>query len=90
MTELVLAAHRCAQCLCTRGRIVSGDRAAGIVRDCRATGTHFVCHKAQDGQIVHCRGVHDILLREWGGSTAYQLATRLGVPVREIDPDGLL
>ena len=38
---------------------MSGERAAQIVRDCRATRTHFQCHKAH-GQIVHCRGVHDI------------------------------
>lgn len=82
---LLLAARRCAQCLTTRHRIVSGARAAEIVRDCRARGVHFQCHKGSiAGLNVHCRGVHDV-----AGSTAYQLAERLGIPIIEIDPDGL-
>lgn len=88
--ELRLAARRCDQCLTTRNRIVSGDRAAEIVSDCRRTGNHFVCHKGSiAGEIVHCRGVHDILIRDFGGSTAYQFATRIGVPIVEVDPEDL-
>lgn len=85
--ELLLAAARCSQCLTTRNRIVSGERAAGIVRDCRQTGRHFFCHKGTD-QKLHCRGVHDILL-QLGGSQAYQMAVALRIPVREIDADAL-
>jgi hypothetical protein len=84
-TELLLAARPCAQCLTSRNRIVSGERAAEIIRDCRRTGTHFFCHKGSiKGLQVHCRGVHDRF-----GSTAHQFATRLGVPIREVDPDNL-
>jgi len=86
---LLLAARRCGECLMSRDRIVSGERAAEIVRGCRGSGTHFLCHKAQGDDVIHCRGVHDRLLRDWGGSNAYQLATRLGIEVREVDPDSL-
>lgn len=92
MTEavLLLAARRCGECLTTRDRIVSGERAAEIVRGCRRTGQHFNCHKGDlAGLIVHCRGVHDVQVRDCGGSTAYQVATRLNIPVREVDPDSL-
>lgn len=83
--ELLLASKRCSQCLTTRNRIVSGERCAEIVRGCRSTGQHFVCHKGSiAGLIVHCRGVHDIC-----GSRAHDFAVALGIPVREIDPDSL-
>lgn len=81
MTQLILSARKCSRCLCTRDRIVSGERAAQIIRDCRATGNHFVCHKA-DGEIVHCRGVHD--LHE---SQAYRFARALGIPIVEKEMD---
>ena len=68
---------------------MSGERAAEIVRDCRRTKTHFVCHKGSiAGKIVHCRGVHDMLMRE-GGSNAYQFASRLGIPIVQVDPETL-
>jgi len=82
MTSLRLCARQCDQCLTTRNRIVTGDRAAEIVAECRRTGNHFFCHK--DNQ-THCRGVHDVLLRD-GGSNAFQFATRLGIPIEEVDP----
>jgi hypothetical protein len=84
-TELLLAAHRCSQCLTTRNRIVSGERAAEIIRECRKTDTHFLCHKSPPGMIVHCRGVHEAL----GGSRAHRMAQSFGIPIREIDPDDL-
>lgn len=79
--RLAIAARPCAQCLTTRNRIVPGARAAQIIRDCRATGQHFVCHKAT-GEIVHCRGVHDRF-----GSKAAAFATAFGIPIVEIDMD---
>lgn len=86
MAELLLSSRRCDQCLCTRNRIVAGARAAQIIRDCRATGNHFVCHKGSiNHQIIHCRGVHDIL----GGSRASRFAAAIGIPIREIDVDQL-
>lgn len=90
MTELLLASKRCAECLTTRNRVVPGERAAEIIRGCRSSGKHFECHKgSRAGLIVHCRGVADIQIRDCGGSTAYQFAARLGIPIREIDPDKL-
>lgn len=80
---LLLAAKPCSQCLTTRSRIVPAARASSIIRSCRRDGTHFVCHKAPPGQVVHCRGVHDAL----GGSAAHRFALACGIPVREIDPD---
>lgn len=63
---LLLAAKPCSQCLTTRSRIVPAARASSIIRSCRRDGTHFVCHKAPPGQVVHCRGVHDALGRQRG------------------------
>ena len=86
MTELLLAARRCDQCLTTRNRIVSGARAAEIVRGCRRDDVHFQCHKGSlAGVNLHCRGVHEIT----GGDLAYRFAKTCGIPVREVDPDGL-
>lgn len=81
-----MASRRCAQCLTTRNRIVSGERAAELVRDCRTNDQHFVCHKGSiAGLNVHCRGVHDIT----GGDRAYRFAVAVGIPVREVNPEEL-
>lgn len=89
--ELLLAARRCDQCLTTRGRVVSGERAAEIIAGCRAEATHFQCHKGSiAGVNLHCRGVHDLLLRLEGGSQAWRFGTRIGVTVREVDPEELI
>ena len=83
--ELLLAARCCGQCLTTRKRIVPGARAAEIIRGCRKTGNHFVCHKGSEaGLIVHCRGVHDRF-----GSHAARFARAVGIPTREVDADRL-
>lgn len=88
--ELLLASHRCDQCLTTRGRVVSGDRAAEIIGGCRRDQRHFQCHKGSiAGVNLHCRGVHDILARLDGGSIAFRAARAFGIPVREIDPEEL-
>lgn len=85
MAELLLASRCCGQCLTTRNRIVSGERAAQIIRDCRAAGKHFQCHKGSlAGLNLHCRGVHDRF-----GSDAATFAARFGIPVREVDPEAL-
>lgn len=85
MTQLLLASRCCNQCLTTRNRIVSGQRAAEIIRDCRETSTHFFCHKgSMEDMPLHCRGVHDL-----AQSQAYRMAVALGIPVVEIDPETL-
>lgn len=78
MTQLTLAARKCSQCLTTKARIVPGERAAEIIKRCRATNNHFICHKAPEGEIVHCRGVHN--LHE---SQAFRVAKAFGIPIVE-------
>lgn len=83
--ELLLASRRCDQCLTTRNRIVSGERAAEIIRSCRAEDVHFFCHKGSAaGLKVHCRGVHEI-----APGAAYRFAVALRIRVRETDPEEL-
>ena len=55
--------QRCEACLFTSDRIVPGSRAAEIIRDCKATGTHFICHKAtiDGGKNVCCREMYERL-----------------------------
>lgn len=84
--ELLLASRRCSQCLTTRNRIVTGQRAAELVKACRTEDNHFFCHKGtlRGGQ-VHCRGVHQIT----GGGRAYRMAEFYNIPIVEVDPDSL-
>ena len=83
--ELLLASRRCGQCLTTRNRIVSGARAAELVRSCRDGDVHFQCHKGTVAGInLHCRGVHTV-----APSAAYRFAIACGIPVREVDPETL-
>lgn len=81
MSELLITARPCSECLATRNRIVSGERAAEIIKGCKRERTHFICHKAEPGEIVHCRGVHDAI----GGSRAHDFATAVGIPIREVE-----
>lgn len=82
---LLLAARPCDQCLTTRRRIVSGERAAEIVRSCRKKDKHFQCHKGSiAGLNLHCRGVHDRY-----PDRAYRFAVAFGIEVREVDPENL-
>lgn len=82
MSELLITARPCSQCLATRNRIVSGERAAEIIKGCKREGTHFICHKGQlAGEIVHCRGVHNAI----GGSRAHDFAMAVGIPIREVE-----
>lgn len=85
-SELLICSRPCSQCLTTPQRIVSGEKAAQIVRDCKAEHGHFFCHKGTlAGRMVHCRGVHDAL----GGSKAYAFAEVFDIPIRELDPETL-
>lgn len=47
---------QCSQCLFGKNRIVSATRKAEIVRNCKRTDTHFVCHKSPRGEEVVCGG----------------------------------
>lgn len=84
--ELLITSRSCDQCLTTRNRIVSGERAADIIRACKREDQHFQCHKASiAGLNCHCRGVHDRI----GPSRAYRFAEHCGIAIREIDPEEL-
>lgn len=82
--SLEIMARPCDQCLTTKNRIVSGERAAQIVRDCRASQNHFVCHKSPAGRVIHCRGVHDV-----APSHAYRFASVFDIPIVDIEPTTL-
>lgn len=85
MTELLIMSRRCSEYLTTRNRIVSGERAAELIRDCRNRDVHFQCHKGSiNGLNVHCRGVHEI-----APDRAYRMAVAWKIPIREINPDEL-
>lgn len=75
--ELLLASRRCAQCLTTRNRIVDGERAAAIVRDCRSERRHFRCHKGDEAG--RYRVVEDVclLLEEASEQADPALATEI-------------
>lgn len=80
-----LMARPCDQCLTTRQRIVSGTRAAQIMRDTRRMDCAFVCHKSPNGRKIACRGHHDAT----GGGQMARIADRLRMVI-EIDPATLL
>ena len=73
--------RNCDQCLMTPNRIVSGRRAAQIIRKTRAKDCHFICHKSHD---IACHG-HSVQIMP----QLYRIAGRLGA-IQEIDPDTLL
>lgn len=76
----------CDQCLLTPERIVSGRRAAEIIRQTRAQNCHFVCHKSPKGRNneIACRAHHDL-----GIGQMSRIAGRMGW-IEEIDPETLL
>lgn len=54
-------AEQCDACLFTKDRVVDGPRAAQIIRDCKARGSHFICHKAtlDGGKNVCCKAFYE-------------------------------
>lgn len=45
----------CKNCLFSKDRIVSPQRAKGILKDCTKKQTHFICHKASmNGEDICC------------------------------------
>jgi putative N-acetylmannosamine-6-phosphate epimerase len=53
--------RRCNQCLFSDDKIVSDDRKAQILSDCKTDNTHFECHKATiKGVGATCRGFYDL------------------------------
>jgi hypothetical protein len=83
---LLICSRPCDQCLTTKNRIVSGERAAEIIRQCRDVDVHFQCHKGSIAGInLHCRGVHDAI----GPARSYRFAQVYGVEIMEIDPNDI-
>jgi hypothetical protein len=71
----------CDQCLFSADRIVSGARAADIIRKTRRDQSHFICHKASiAGQDVACHDHHKL-----GIAQMSRIAERIGA-VEWIDP----
>lgn len=59
-TKFYVMAEACEQCLFTKDRVVSGSRAAEIIRQCNDHDTHFECHKGSlVGRNICCRGFYD-------------------------------
>ncbi len=53
-------AQQCKQCLFSPNKIVNNRRRNEVLRECRRTDSHFVCHKASiGGQEICCRGFFD-------------------------------
>ena len=83
-----VAEKRCAECLFSQDRIVSGKRMADVLKTCRRQDSHFVCHKfTQDDPAsqVCCRGFY-----ETQTSQLMRICGRLGaiefVPLPEVMP----
>lgn len=76
-------ARKCDQCLMTENRIVSPRRAAAILAKCKASNSHFICHKSPPGREIACAGHH-----ETGHGQISRIAERLRIVVR-VDPETL-
>ncbi len=56
-----VCSKKCDQCLLSVGRIVSVQRRAKIIADCKRRDTHFLCHKGSiAGRTIACRGFFDV------------------------------
>ena len=54
-----VCARKCSECLYSKNRIVSADRAAEIMRKTARMDSHFICHKSQirgDEKEAVCHG----------------------------------
>ena len=53
----------CKNCLMTKNRIVSPERAQEIITNCARKQTHFVCHKSsteeEEGEGICCKKFYD-------------------------------
>jgi len=69
--------ERCNQCLFSKNRIVSKERAAEIIKGCVDDQSYFVCHKATiDGKDTMCKGYYDQLGQH---SQSLRIAERLNI-----------
>lgn len=81
-----IMARRCAECLLGKGRIVSGGRAAEIVRDTRERDMPFFCHKGTfASRRIVCAGHREVC----GPALPERFARAVRIPIVLIDPDTL-
>lgn len=76
----------CKNCLLTKNRIVSPERAGEIVSDCVQKQTHFVCHKSsmEGDEGVCCKKFYE----EYGGAIQMaRIAERLNMIEMVEQPD---
>lgn len=50
---------RCSNCLMTKDRIVSPERAKQLLADINKNDSFFVCHHSSDKEKICCRGFFD-------------------------------
>lgn len=73
--EFPVYAERCAECLFSKGKIVSDERRKDLLADIKKKGSWFVCHKASiRGEKVCCKGFLDS-----GANKDLELAGQLGL-----------
>lgn len=74
-SRLHVMSKRCAECLLSKGKIVSDKRKELILDDCKRSGKYFLCHKGtMNGEAIVCRGFFDTVPNQ-----AVQIASRLGL-----------
>lgn len=81
MGKFKVMARACDQCLFSKERIVSGQRAAQIISETRRKNTHFICHKSPKGDDIACHEHHAL-----GIGQMSRIAERLNY-VERIDPE---
>ena len=65
----------CNQCLFTKNKIVSDERKAQLLRDCKRDDHFFICHKASlAGETIVCSGYQQNM-----SNSSTQIAERLGM-----------
>jgi hypothetical protein len=62
-TKFYVMQEPCAECLFTSKRVVDKKRYQQIVEECRASGHHFICHKASlaGDKNVCCRQFYNVV-----------------------------
>lgn len=55
-----IMARRCSECLFGPNKIVSNERRAEILKECKQGDSHFLCHKGSiAGEEICCRGFYE-------------------------------
>lgn len=81
MSKMKVCEKKCEECLFSKNRIVSKERAQAIMRKIVRTDSHFMCHKGQ-GDVV-CAGSVD-----FHQGQLYRIMGRLD-GIELVDPESL-